>query len=270
MKSFLFFLLFPALLFGERIITLSPSLAEIVFALGKGDEVVATSSYSLYPIAAQKLPTIGSYPHPSLEAIISYAPTLVLGQVFHHDTLEKLKKLHIKTLEVELTTLQNIQKSIQKIAKALNADASKLILPIQSALKESKMCAKGKRVLVVYGLRMDLTKGLYIAGQHIFFNDILESLGAKNAFTNPNIAQPVVGLEQILSLNPDTIILLHSHATQPDMNTTKVLQTWYNLPIAAAKKRQVFIIDKDFIHIPSHRVARTIKEFAKVLCHDSN
>ena len=83
---------------SERIISLSPALTEMIYALKKGEELVATSSYSLYPKEAKKLPIIGEYENPNLEKIISFHPTLVVGQSFNQNTLEKLNHFGIKTL----------------------------------------------------------------------------------------------------------------------------------------------------------------------------
>ena len=96
-KIFSFILLFVLSLgANERIISLSPSITEIVFALKKGDALVATSSYSNYPPKAKSLPVIGGYTNPHLEKILSLSPTLVIGQTFNQATLEKLNYFKIK------------------------------------------------------------------------------------------------------------------------------------------------------------------------------
>ena len=72
MKNILFLLLFILSLEAkERLVSLSPSITEILYALGVGEEIVATSSYSLYPPAAQKLPIIGGYTNPHMEKILA-------------------------------------------------------------------------------------------------------------------------------------------------------------------------------------------------------
>ena len=68
---------------NERIISLSPSITEILFALGKGEDIVATSAYSLYPEGAKKIPIVGGYESPHLEKILAFSPTLVIGQTYN-------------------------------------------------------------------------------------------------------------------------------------------------------------------------------------------
>jgi len=121
-KTFSFILLFILNLNAqERIVSLSPSITEILFALQKGDKLVGTSSYSNYPPEAKKLPIVGAYTQPHLEKILALSPTLVIGQTFNQSSLEKLKHFKIKTLQVNLKTLTNIKNSISLIAQEVNS-----------------------------------------------------------------------------------------------------------------------------------------------------
>ena len=161
---FLIFLTF-SLHGSERIIALAPSISEIVFALGKGNELVGVSEYASYPKAVTKITQVGGYTNPSLEKIFSLNPSLVIGQTHYNKTLQQLNKLGIKTLSLEMTTIKTIQDSIKKIAKALNTDPSPLLNPINEAIKKAQDKPKtDQRILIVYGLSLDMNRGLYIAG----------------------------------------------------------------------------------------------------------
>ena len=246
----------------ERIISLSPSITEIVFALEKGDEMVATSSYSLYPPEAQELPVIGGYTNPHIEKILSHKPTLVIGQSFNQTTLEKLQYFHIKTLQLNLKTIKNIQNSITKLGTIFHKElkAKELTTNITNALTYKQKTKKPHSVMIVYGLKEDLRSGIYIAGKEIFFNDIILASGNTNAYKDNSTSQPVLNYENIIALNPDEIIILHSHATEVNVNVKKALQSWYTLPTNASKNAHITVIDEDYLHIPSHRVALTIRK----------
>lgn len=252
---------------NERIISLSPSITEIVFALQKGDKMVATSSYSLYPKEAQKLPIIGGYENPHLEKILALSPTLVVGQTFNQSTLDKLKLFNVKTLTLNLKTIQNIKKSINLLANEIDSKKSReLIKNIDNAIKNAPKSKKPHSVMIVYGLREDLRSATYIAGHNIFFEDIILACGNTNAYTNTSTNQPVLSYENIIALNPDQIIILHSHATEGGVDVEKALQNWYNLPTNASKNGKISIVDENYLHIPSHRVASTISR----LCREMN
>ena len=113
--------------------------------------------------------------------------------------------------------------------------------------------------MIVYGLKEDLRSGIYIAGHHIFFDDIITLSGNTNAYTNDTTSQPVLNYENVIALNPDQIIILHSHATEPNVDVKRALKTWQNIPTNASKNKRISIVDEEYLHIPSQRVALTLK-----------
>ena len=259
-KTLLFLTLFILNLWAnERVVSLSPSITEILYALGKGEDLVGTSTYSLYPKEAQNLPIVGSYQKPHLEKILSLKPTLIIGQSFNTKVLEDLKHFGIETLQVRLKTLDDIKQSIESIAKATHSQkAKKLIANIDAAIQNTHKKNTQEKVMIVYGLHTDLRGGIYIAGEDIFFNDIINECGATNAYTSNVTSQPVLNYENVIALNPDIIIILHSLATESSVDVDAALKAWRTIPTSASKNRKIFILDEDYLHIPSHRVAKTI------------
>ncbi|MCW8894601.1 MAG: helical backbone metal receptor [Sulfurimonas sp.] len=266
--------IFIALLFvltlsaNERIISLSPSITEIIYALEKGDSLVATSAYSLYPKEAQKLPVVGGYESPNIEKIIALSPTLVVAQSYNQTILDKLEHFNIKTLKLNLKTIDEIKKSINILAKEIGSTsiANKLTTNIDNALLQAPKNKNPHSVMIVYGLHEDLRNGIYIAGHNIFFEDIIKECGNTNAYTSDMASQPVLNYENVIALNPQQIIILHSHATEKHVDVDKALKAWYQLPTNASKNKQISIVDEDYLHIPSHRVAQTISR----LCREMN
>jgi iron complex transport system substrate-binding protein len=259
-------LLFISLLIldaNERIISLSPSVTEIIYALEKGNSLVGTSAYSLHPKEAQNISIIGGYENPNVERILALSPTLVVGQEFTLNTLEKLKYFKIKTLKLNLKTIETIKKSIAILAKKIDSkNGDKLIRDIEDAIKKASKNNTPHSVMIVYGLRDDLRSSTYIAGHNIFFEDIIKLSGNTNAYTATSTNQPVLNYENIIALNPDQIIILHSHATEPNVDVKKALKAWQSIPTNASRNNNISIVDENYLHIPSHRVALTIKRLS--------
>ncbi|MEA3522411.1 MAG: helical backbone metal receptor [Campylobacterota bacterium] len=256
----IFLLLALSLEAKERIISLSPALTEILFALGVGENVVGVNSYSLYPPKAQKLPIIGSYTQPNLEKILELTPTLVIGQDFNYKAMKDLDFFGIKTVSVSLQGIKDIKDSIALLGKKLSQEkkARQLIETINIAMQDAKRAQKPHTVLIVYGLQEDLRNGIYIAGHDIVFEDIILLSGNYNAYSEKLSAQPVLNYENIIALNPEQIIILHSLASAPNIDVQKALKNWYHLPTKASKNGRISIVDADYIHIPSHRIAQSI------------
>ena len=252
---------------SERIVSLSPSLTEIIYALGSEDTLVATSEYSLYPKEAQTLPSVGGYSNPNIEKILSHIPSLVVGQDFNQATLHNIKKFGVETLLLDLQTLTTIKQSITTLGERLGKvqRAQELVADIDDALTSAPKATKPKKVMIVFGLHEDLTRGIYIAGHDIFFEDIILACGHKNAYSSTLTSQPVLSYENVIALNPDTIIILHSKASNPSVNKQKALEAWHNIPTNAAKNKNITVLDESYLHIPSHRVALTIKRLCEAM-----
>ncbi len=264
---FIIFIFILKLQGAERILSLSPAITEILFALEKGDAIVGTSSYSLYPQKAQDIPIIGGYENPHLEKILAFSPTLVIGQVYNSAILDKLKHFKVKTLMLDLKSIKSIQNSITLLASHLKSrEAKKLTDAIDNSIKEAKSTQKSHSIMIVYGLREDLRSSTYIAGNNIFFNDIIKECGHTNAYTQDSNTQAVLSYENIIAINPQQIIILHSLATESNVNVKKALKNWYKIPTRASKNAKISIVDEDYLHIPSHRIALSIKR----LCGEMN
>ncbi len=266
---FILLFLILSLKANERIISLSPSITEMVFALEKGKQLVGVSSYSLHPKEAQGIPIIGGYESPYLEKIIALSPTLVIGQIFNLSTLEKLQKFNIKTLMLNLKTIKDIKNSITTLSQEINSTQhQKLIDDINKAIQNIQKSDKPHSIMIVFGLKEDLRSSIYIAGHNIFFEDIIKLTGNTNAYTSQTTNQPVLNYENIIALNPDQIIILHSKATEANVDVEKALKNWHKLPTTAAKNKKISIVDEDYLHIPSHRIALTIERLSREMKYD--
>jgi iron complex transport system substrate-binding protein len=254
---------------SERIVSLSPSLTEIVFALGKGDELVGVSSYSDFPEAAKSLPVVGGYTNPNLEKIIALKPTLVIGQHYNQKIFSQLEHFGISTMKLRLERLEEIKKTILILSKRLGSESGEaLVQAIDTAIAEIEPAEKSERVLIVYGLSEDLRRNNYVAHKGIFFDDIITLCGHENAFKSALDLQPVLSYENVIALNPDRIIILHSQRTEAHVNVEKALEAWRTVPTAASKAGKITAVSESYIHIPSHRVAQSITRLCREMQRD--
>ena len=194
----------------QRIVALSPAVNEIIFALGGGDKIVANTSFCNFPEASKNITKIGGYFNPSLEKIVALNPDLVIMQQNNYRLGQKLKKLRIKTQIIKINRLQNIKKSILDIGTTLKKEqkAKKIVASIDNELRLIKNIITNKKILIVFGHNLSLTSRVFVAGQNIYFDDIINESSNTNAFKSDRKGQPVLGLENIVATNPDIVILL--------------------------------------------------------------
>src|SRR5438876_8473167 len=107
----LLLMLLLALAPSHRIVSVAPSITEILFALGAGDQVVGDTTYCNYPEAAKSKPKIGGFTTPSLEAILALRPDQVFMIKSRPDIAQKLRQTGIDVIELQPDNLASIYES---------------------------------------------------------------------------------------------------------------------------------------------------------------
>lgn len=268
MKKFLFILLFCINLLGaERIVTLSPSVNEIIFALGEGENIVANTQHSDFPLESKSIKKIGGYNSISLEKILKVNPTVVVGQDYDEKLNSNLKALGITTLSYKTNTISLIKNTINELGIFFKQEekAKELNTNIDNAMTSLAGIVKDKKILIIISPKDSLSNQIFVSGNHIYFEDVIIASGNKNAYFSNSTAQPVVNTEKIIGMNPDIIILLAPFLEDDLKAQTKLINTWKELPVNASKDDNIYTIDKLYAGIPSHRVEYFIKDYRKIL-----
>mgnify|MGYP005844547925 CR=1 FL=1 len=269
MKKYIFILLFLCInLFGsQRVVTLAPSINEIVYALGMKDSVVANTRYCDFPEESKSVTKIGGYSNISLEKILKANPTVVLAQNYDIKLHNNLEKLGIKLFTFETQTIDDIKHTIKVLGEYFQKEqrAKELIDGIDNALATLKNIVENKKVLIVISPNKTLSNQIYVSGNHLYFDNIIKASGNKNAFYSKSKSQPVVNTEKIIKMNPDIIVLLAPFLDNKPKQREELVKLWETLPINASKKNNIFTVHKLYAGIPSQRVVYFIKDFKKIL-----
>jgi iron complex transport system substrate-binding protein len=214
--------IFIASLFGgaiaappNRIISLTPSTTELLFALGLEDRIVGVTNACDYPAAAKKKPRIGSMVTPSIETIMSMKPDLVVASSdsVSQQLIGRLNGLGIKTYVISGYRLAQFPQALREFGAAVGrqkqADrmADKFERDI-TALRHSAT-RNGKQRSVLYLIWPDPPMA---AGAATPIHEALEVLGLQNAGICSPAYYPVCSLEDIIRRAPDVIVIGSAHA----------------------------------------------------------
>jgi iron complex transport system substrate-binding protein len=268
MKRFLFILLLCVNLLGEeRVVTLSPSINEIVFALGEGKNVVANTNFCDFPLESKSIKKIGGYNSISLEKILEVNPSVVIGQDYDEKLNSNLKALGIKTFIYKTNTISSIKNTINDLGVFFKQEekAKELNLNIENTLASIDSIVKDQKILIVISPKKSLSNQIYVTGNFLYFEDIIKASGNQNAFYSTNQAQPVVNTEKVIGMNPDIIVLLTPFLEDKHQEQQEIISAWKQLPINASKNDNIYTVDKLYAGIPSHRIEYFIKDFKKIL-----
>lgn len=272
MKKLLYFLIFFNISFlnilsaNEKIITLSPAVNEIVFALGMGDNVVANTQFCDYPEISKSIEKVGGYGSVSLEKVVNLNPSIIINQNYDKKLNSSLKALGFKTLVYKTDSLDDIKFAIKDLGDVFNRQNEAKILNqnIENSLKNIENIVENQKILIVISPQNTLSNQIYVTNNYIYFEDIIKKSGNKNAYQSSLKSQPAINSEKLILLNPDIIILLAPYL-KSNKQKDDMLNLWKNLPVNASKKDNIYIIDKTYSGISSHRVQYLIDDFRKIL-----
>jgi len=273
MKQLFLLLFFVFELFSyDRIVALSPSINEIIYALNSGDKIVGNTDFCNYPQDAKTKTKVGGYFSPSLEKIVALKPNIVIMLDSTKKLATKLNKLGIKTELLKLNTLEDIKNSIAIIGKLLKQEnsANELVSTIETKLQNIQNIVKNQKILMVIGHNTSLEKRIFVVGQNLYLDDIITISGNKNAFFSKRKGQPIINMENIIATNSDIVILLSPYRKKKNLSKEQLLNPWYNLPITASKKKKIYIIDKEYAGISSDRIVYFLDDFRDILLDAKN
>jgi ABC-type Fe3+-hydroxamate transport system substrate-binding protein len=248
----------------ERVISLSPSITETVYALGLEDRLVGDTDYCDYPPAAKKKPHVGALLNPSLERIVALKPDLVLGdaEANRRETADQLARLGIPLYGFEAHSLDDTLRSIEDMGRVMDDEkaAQALVAGLRQRIQavERRVAAKPRpKVLFVVWYQPLIT-----AGPRTFIADVIRRAGGDSVSNDLTGEWPRLGLESALKRDPDVILFPRTTAFAPDFNQFRHLTGWRDFR-AVRDGRMYFI--SDAINRPGPRLVDSLEEVARIL-----
>lgn len=233
----------------QRIISLTPHLTELLFAVGAGAQLVGADSASDFPRAALALPRVGDYSRINFERILALQPDLVivwLGGNRPAD-IHGLKRMGIPVLHTEATRLDDVARLLRLLGQASgHAGEGEAAAQVYSgrlaALRVRDSQKPPVRVFYQVWDRPLMTVG----GTH-WISDALALCGAHSVFADLRGLSPVVSREAVLRRAPTLIV---SGSDAPDLR-----RQWQRFTSLPAVKVQGFVrVDADVLHRPTPRL----------------
>jgi len=255
----------------HRIVSVAPSITEILFALGAGDQVVGVTTYCNYPEAAKSKPKIGGYTTPSVEAILALRPDQVIMMRNRPDVAQKLRQTGIDVLELQPENLAGIYESIEAIAEKLSVPARgrSLVQSIETQLREvTAKIGRGPKptVLFVVGRTPGAVSDLIAVGRGSYLSELIGLAGAENVFADAAVPYPQVNMEEVIRRNPQVIIDMGHNEMITDAQKQAVKQLWKKYSFLRAVQRDaVFPISADYFVTPGPRVGQAVRDIRKMI-----
>lgn len=253
----------------RRIVSLTPATTEILFALGAGDRVIATTDFDDYPPEAVALPDVASYTAVDVEKIVGLEADLVVagGNLFNDPAaIARLRELGVPVLVVYAKDVAGVLADIELVGAAAgrSAEAKDLSASMRAGFDQiGAALADLPRPRVFYEL--DATSDIYTAAKDSFVEEMITLAGGE-AITTGSATDFSISIEKLITADPEVILLgdaaygvtADAVATRPGWNV-----------MTAVKERRIRGVNDIIITRPGPRLVDGLRELALAIHPDA-
>lgn len=251
----------------KRVVSLAPSITEVVFSLGRQVLLKGATQYSDNPPEARLLPRVGSYVRLDVEKIVALKPDLCLaikdGNPLH--TITKIEALGIPVYVVDPRNLADIIEMINGLGDILGAAerAERITSEMQVRINKvrDKLAGKVDKPRVFFQIDAE---PIVSAGRNTFIHELIIKAGGLNLAADVGVAPyPKFGWEDVLAFQPDVAIVA-SMAGGFSEETLKA--GWYRWPqLAVVKNNRVYVVEASLVDRPTPRLIEGLEVFARII-----
>lgn len=256
---------------AERILSLAPSITEVLVALGREDRLVGATRFCLLPASATNVARVGGYYDPNFEAIASLAPDLALILPEHDQARTGLDALGIPYVDVRQQSVEDILESVDVIGRLAGAEerARALRSELEARRRRVRERLAGRprpRVLLSVGRHVaaGALGEVYVAGRGTFLDELLACAGGENAYGGA-LAYPTLSAEGLLRMDPDAIIDFVPDLAARGWDAERVRADWRRLDVRAVREGRIHVLGEEYVALPGPRFVETLESMARAL-----
>jgi iron complex transport system substrate-binding protein len=255
----------------KRIVCLVPSMTEVLFAIGAGDEVVGVSSYDRFPPEVMSKPRVGALIDPDFERILSLKPDLVIVYSSQNDLIDRLRRVGIAMFVSKHAGLADVTSSIRELGARLGRSerAAQVVGAIERDLAEIRQRVAGRprpKTALIFGREPGTLRAIYASAGIGFMHDMLLAAGGDDAFGDVRRENLQVTVEVLLSRAPAVIVEVHPAEGWTPERLLKEQNVWNTLSaLPAVKSKRVHLLADDRLWAPGPRIAEGVRRLAEIL-----
>lgn len=240
----------------ERVVSLAPSLTELIYAAGAGERLVGVTTFCNYPAEAQAVRKVGDTLNPNLETIVALKPQIVFVSTASQIEafFKTLEQNRIAVYVTNPNSFDGVLKNLRQFGELFGTQdrAEKLIADLDARAGAVRQKAAGRPRMRVFVQISN--EPLFTIGRDSFLTEIIEFAGGESVTKNVVTAYPKLSKETALALDPEVIILSQSDDNREPNDVFKNSR--------AVKNRQVFSVDADLLSRPGPRIVDAMEQIA--------
>lgn len=251
-----------------RIVSLAPSITEMLFAMEAGDQLVGVTDFCDYPPEALKKPKVG-YSNPNMESLVALQPDLVVApnDFLKPDVIMKFEQLKIPVFILADKNVESIFVHIQTLGRIVGrsqkADAVAMQLREQvAAIKQRVQGNAPVRMLYVLN-----SQPLITVGPGSFIDQLVGMAGGVNIAAKSVTPYPRLSMESVLQEDPEVLVFPVGKAEGISESEQQAWRQWSTM--TAVKRGRLHQIAADWLNRPGPRIGKGLESLAAILHPES-
>ena len=247
----------------KRIVSLSPSNTELLFALGLGDRIVGVTEHCNYPSAAEQVEKIGGFKALSIEKMVALEPDLVVaikGNAL--ESLETLRSFGIPVFALNIGSVQQLLEAVSRVGRLTGSQpAADSLRAAFAARLDGVKAAVGKREWRPRMMWGHWGEPIFTAGRNTYIDDVLQLAGGENLGRRAPGAWPQISLETVVSWAPEILITTMSltpESREREIRELRRRDGWKSIP--AVKRDGIVFLEADLLLRPGPRVFEALEQ----------
>lgn len=246
---------------AKRIVALSPHSVEMLYAIGAGESIVATTEHADYPQSALQIPRIGGYHGIQVERVIELDPDLVVvwGSGNKAEDIEKLNSLGFKVYNSDPKTLEAVAGELEELGELTGHQEQAAIVVADYQLKLNALRASNAvkpKVKVFYQL---WSPPLMSVAKNSWIQQIIDVCHGENVFYDADSDYPQLSLENVLMKMPEVILQSQDKGNILGVDWSQ----WQEIP--AVKNKHIYPLNADLLHRAAPRAILGVKSLCDAL-----
>jgi iron complex transport system substrate-binding protein len=247
-----------------RIISLVPSVTEVLYSIGAQDRLVGVTDFCDYPAAARRKPRVGGMLAPSLEGMVSLKPDLVVATTAgnRHETFEQLERLRIPVYVVNPVSVADVLDLLARLGRLTERTeaADRAVAVLRERIGAVTARVEGRaRPRVLYVLWPD---PLIVPGRGSLVSELITLAGGESVTADGGHGYPRYSLEAALARNPEVIVLA-SHGSEQSPLMRAQWERFSQVPAVAAGR--LHTIDGNLTHRYGPRIVDGLERLARLI-----
>ena len=252
----------------QRIISIIPSVTEMLFAMGAGARVVGVGNFDRYPPEALTRTKVGGLIDPDIERIITLKPELVIVYGTQSDLRTQMERTGIPVFLYQHSGLPDITQTIRALGARIGSgkEAGDLADRIEADIADVRTRVAGRprpRTLIVFGRDAETLRGIYASGAVGFLHDMLEAAGGTNVFADVKRQSIQTTSELAIARAPEVIIEIGADTASSSGRNLRAWDVVGSVP--AVRNKRVYLLAGDGMMNPGPRISESVRRVAEVL-----